>query len=115
MSETTIQVPATHIEAVRRGLAGQREGSGSADEVDGLLAQIAHAVERGDASCALVGPRPLLWSAVYDSLCAAAEQLAEDCNEYWRGVVAPEAARADIAAVETRLDLLVGLGAPPVG
>jgi hypothetical protein len=55
----------------------------------------------------------VLWSAVYDTLCAAAEQLADDCNEYWRGVVDPDLARAGIADVSARLELLVALGAPP--
>jgi len=55
-----------------------------------------------------------IWTAVYDSLCAAAEQLAEECNEYWRGTVDPEATRATVASVSTRFELLVALGAAPV-
>jgi hypothetical protein len=114
MSETTIRVPQEHVEAIRRSLNGQRDEAGSAEEIESLLDQL-----RGDATddaqpCVLVGSRAVLWNAVYDSLCAAAEQLAEDFNEYWRGAVEPEAARARVAAVAARLELLVALGAPPV-
>jgi hypothetical protein len=114
MSETTIQVPAEHIAAIRQSLNGRRSDAGSTTEVERLLSQISSGAAGVDRSCALTGPRAVLWSAVYDALCAAAEQLADDCNEYWRGTVDPEAARAGVTAVATRLDLLVGLGAPPV-
>jgi hypothetical protein len=115
MSATTIQIPAEHVEAIRQGLIGRREGSECSEEIESLLGQIAGASPDGAGTYELTGSRPVLWSAVYDSLCAAAEQLAEDCNEYWRGVVDPASARARIADVSTRLELLVGLGGPPVG
>ena len=114
MSKATIEVPPEHVDAIREGLIGRREGSESHAEIESLLGQIARHAPEGAGSYQLTGSRVVLWSAVYDSLCAAAEQLADDCNEYWRGVVAPEAARARIAVVSTRLELLVGLGAPPV-
>lgn len=115
MSETTIQVPAEHVDAIREGLIGRRDGSERHEEIESLLGQIARHVPDATEPYKLTGSRAVLWSAVYDSLCAAAEQLTDDCNEYWRGVVAPESARAGIAVVSTRLELLVGLGAPPVG
>jgi hypothetical protein len=115
MSATKIQVPAEHVEAIRQGLIGRREGAGRQEEIEDLLDQITSAVPSAAAPYELTGSRAVLWGAVYDSLCAAAEQLAEDCNEYWRGVVDPESARTRIADVSTRLELLVGLGAPPVG
>lgn len=114
MSETTIQVPAEHLDAIRQGLIGRRDAAERPDEVERLLGQIARRVSGGDGPCRLTGSRAVLWSAVYDSLCTAAEQLADDCNEYWRGIVAPDSARAGIAVVSTRLELLVGLGAPPL-
>lgn len=115
MSATTIQVPVEHVEAIRQGLIGRRELVEGREEVDRLLDQIAHGVPDASERCALTGSRAVLWGAVYDSLCAAAEKLADDCNEYWRGIVAPEAARAGVAAVSARLELLVDLGAPPAG
>jgi hypothetical protein len=115
MSATTIQVPAEHVEAIRQGLLGRRDDSERREEIESLLRQIASGVPAGAGPCELTGSHAVLWSAVYDSLCAAAEQLADDCNEYWRGVVDPESARAGIADVGTRLELLVGLGAPPIG
>lgn len=113
MSETTIRVPAEHVEAIRRSLDGQRGDAGSAREVEILLEQIGGDPTDVARPRVLVGSRAVLWNAVYDSLCAAAEQLADDFNEYWRGAVDPEAARARLAAVAARLELLVGLGAPP--
>lgn len=115
MSATTIRIPAEHIEAIRQGLIGRREGPERREEIEGLLRQISSDIPRGAESYELTGSRSVLWSAVYDSLCAAAEQLAEDCNEYWRGVIDPASARARLADVSTRLELLVGLGGPPVG
>ena len=113
MSTTTIQIPADHVEAVRQGLLGRRADPAHSDEIDGLLRQLEAGVAEGARSHELTGPRTLLWNAVYDSLCAAAEQLADDCNEYWRGEIAPDSARTAIAVVGARFDLLVGLGAPP--
>jgi hypothetical protein len=116
MSETTIQVPAEHLEAVRQGLIGRRDDPGQRAGVESLLGQIERASPGPAAEPRrLTGSRVLLWSAVYDSLCVAAEQLAEECNEYWRGTVAPDAVRGTAASVGARLDLLVALGAPPVG
>lgn len=110
MSATTIQVPADQVEAIRASLIGRRgEGRPSA-EIDGLLGQLNGAASGG--SYELTGSRSIIWSAVYDSLCLAAEQLAEECNEYWRGCTDPQAARSRIADVAARLELLVGLGAP---
>ena len=113
MSVTTIQIPADHVAAIRASLIGRRDEGYCVDAIDGLLGQLPSGDRSASQHCALTGSRALLWSAVYDSLCAAAEQLAEDCNEYWRGTVTPDSARAGIAVVGTRLELLVGLGPPP--
>ena len=113
MSATTITIPADHVEAIRRSLLGRRGDAERPDEIDALLAQLAGGVPPDVRPRELTGSRTLLWSAVYDSLCAAAEQLADDCNEYWRGAVAADAARAAVGDVGTRLELLIGLGAPP--
>jgi hypothetical protein len=114
MSEVTIEIPVDHVEAIRRSLLARRDAAESPDEVEDLLVQLAAAASRV-GSISLSGSRSLLWSVVYDSLCSAAEQLAEDCNEYWRGTVTADSARAAATAVGTRLDLLIGLGAPPRG
>ena len=112
MSEVTIEIPVDHVEAIRRSLLARRDDAGFPDEVDDLLAQLAEGAARV-GSLPIGGPRRLLWNVVYDALCSAAEQLAEDCNEYWRGTVEADSARAAITDVSTRLELLVGLGAPP--
>jgi len=109
VSATTIEIPAGQVEAIRQSLLGRRGDAERPEEVDGLLAQMA-----SDARpCQLTGSRGVLWNAIYDSLCAAAEQLADDCNEYWHGVMAPDSVRAAIGDVDTRLELLVALGPPP--
>lgn len=113
MSETTIRVPLEHVEAIRRSLNGQRGEAGNAEEIESLLDQIGGDATDDAQPRVLVGSRAVLWNAVYDSLCTAAEQLADDFNEYWRGAIDPESARARVAAVAARLELLVALGAPP--
>lgn len=113
MSEITIKIPAGHVEAIRRSLLGRRGDAESPDDIDVLLAQLASGAPRSVCSCELTGSRSVLWNVIYDSLCAAAEQLAEDCNEYWRGTVTADSARAAVTDVGGRLELLVGLGAPP--
>jgi hypothetical protein len=113
MSATTIEIPVGQVEAIRRSLLDRRDDADRPEEIDGLLAQIASGAAEGDRPCALTASRSVLWNAIYDSLCAAAEQFAEDCNEYWRGAVAPDSARAAIDDVAARLELLVSLGAPP--
>jgi hypothetical protein len=113
MSEAKIRVPPEHVEAIRRSLEGQRGEAGCAEEIESLLGQIGGHATDGAQPRVLVGARTVLWNAVYDSLCAAAEQLADDLNEYWRDAIDPEVARARVAAVATRLELLVALGSPP--
>ncbi|HYI81537.1 MAG TPA: hypothetical protein VEW67_11810 [Thermoleophilaceae bacterium] len=114
MSEATIRVPPEHVEAIRRSLNGRR-GEARSAEIESLLGQIGdHTTDEGQPRV-LVGSRTVLWGAVYDSLCVAAEQLADDFNEYWRGAIDPESARARIATVTARLELLVALGSPPAG
>jgi hypothetical protein len=113
MRATTIQIPADHVEAVRQSLLGRRGDGERQDEIDRLLGQIEDGAPDGARSCELTGSRTVLWDAIYDALCVAAEQLADDCNEYWRGEIAPDSARAALAGVGARLELLVGLGAPP--
>jgi hypothetical protein len=113
MSVTTIKVPAAHIDAIRESLLSGRRHSARADEIDRLLEQIHADAAPGSEPRELTASRAVLWSAVYDSVCAAAERLAEDCNEYWRGVVDPSAARARIAEIGERFALLESLGPPP--
>jgi len=53
-----------------------------------------------------------LWSALYDALCAAAETLAEECNDHWRDRDADRlAARVD--EVAGALELLTAFECPP--
>ena len=113
MSETTIRVPAEHVEAIRqsldgqRGDAGQRKGGREPARPD-------RGRRVGDTQPrVLVGSRAVLWNAVYDSLCAAAEQLADDLNEYWRGAIDPEAARLRVAAVAAVSSCWSGSARPP--
>jgi hypothetical protein len=133
MSATTIQIPIDQVDAIRESLLGARREieqdpmpptesrsatmargtSGRLEEIDRLLEQISLSEERGSEVRQLTGPRPALWDAVYDAVCAASERLAEECNEYWRGAVDPSEARALIADVGVRFELLVSLGPPP--
>ncbi|HEX2071817.1 MAG TPA: hypothetical protein VHF90_09250 [Thermoleophilaceae bacterium] len=113
MSATTIQVPADHVDPIRQILIARRRDAERPGEIDGLLDQLAPRTSDAGPPCELSGDRTLLWSAVYDALCVAAEQLADDCNEYWRGDVTAGAIQAAIARVSSRLELLTGLGAPP--
>jgi hypothetical protein len=113
MSATTIQIPADHVDAICQSLAGRRQEAERPEEIDSLLEQLAEPASESDPAYALRGSRALLWSAVYDALCAAAEQLAENCNELWRGDIAPDDIRAAIVRVESRYELLLGLGPPP--
>ena len=115
MSEVTIEIPVDHVEAIRRSLLARRDDAESPDELEALLAQLPADAPGASGTLPLSGSRGLLWSAVYDSLCSSAEQLAEDCNEYWRGTVAPDSARTAVAEVGSRLELLIELGAPPRG
>lgn len=115
MSETTIEIPADHVEAICRSLLARRSDADSPNEIDDLLDQLASSASRGHGPRELTGSPALLWAVVYDSLCLAAEQLAEECNEYWRGTVAPDSARAAVTRVGARLELLIELGAPPPG
>lgn len=112
MSTSTIQIPAEHVDALRRSLLAERTDAGLREEVDVLLGQLDD-TPAGSRSYRLTGSRTALWNAIYDSLCTAAEQLADDCNDYWRGTVAPESARRAVADVGARLDILLGLGPPP--
>jgi hypothetical protein len=110
MSATTIQIPAAQVEAIQRSLDGQR---GDAVQGNGTDVVLARAAVGGGERHVLTGSPAALWSVVYDSLCAAAERLAEDCNEYWRGGADAETARAGVADVGALLELLVGLGPRP--
>lgn len=113
MSTATVEIPADHVAAIRQSVLGQRDGAERQGDVDDLLRQIADQTSAAARSCRLTGSRVVLWRATYDSLCVAAEQLADDCNEYWRGGIGPEAARAAVAGVGARLELLIGLGGAP--
>jgi len=113
MSAATIHIPVQHAEAIRRSLVGRRAEAEHREAVDSLLGQLSAECGDGARSYELTGPRPLLWSAVYDALCSAAEQLAEDCNDLWRGTIDASVTRAGIADVSARLDLLTEVGDPP--
>lgn len=140
MSVMTIQVSSEHVEAIRESLLTARRaleeqmpsdgdrtavapgGSAAAEsarrrlsELDGLLEQI-DSSGRAEPELdmrELTGPRTALWTAVYDAACAASERLAEELNEYWRGTVDARDARARIADLQTRFELLESLGPPP--
>lgn len=111
MPATTIEIPRAHADAVRASLLACRDGREARPPVDRLLAQLA---ERGERPLRLTGPRALLWSTLYDALCATAEALAEECNEHWRdGDLA--ALRSRLAEVAAGLELLAQVGPPPRG
>lgn len=139
MSVTTMKIPTTQVGAIRDSLATARreldsrlarvggaardappatdgaELSRRLEEVDGLLAQIdATAAGQSDWQ-EVTGSRRALWDAAYDALCAAAERLADDCNEYWRGELLAFELRTLIGEVGARFDLLDGLGPAPAG
>lgn len=113
MSDTTIHVPVEHVEAIRLSLIELRGDACSQEEIDALLGQLGDVPPGTAGSVALKGRRVTLWTVTYDALCRAAEQLVEDCDEYWRGAVGAESARRRVADVGERLELLLGLGAPP--
>ena len=113
MSEATSQVPAEHVEAIRQSLSARLDDAARVDEVRSLLRQIDDGPSGAARPHALTGSRAVLWNAVYEALCTASERFAEECNEYWRGAVDPDQARAGIARIAERLELLVALGAPP--
>ncbi|HEU0019989.1 MAG TPA: hypothetical protein VFQ14_06840 [Thermoleophilaceae bacterium] len=112
MRTAKIHIPVEHLEAVRESLVGLSAERGRTEEIEDLLGQIDGAADE-PRPCELTGSRAVLWGIVYDSFCVAAERLADDGNEYWRGRVAPEAARARVAAVGVWLELLLALGDPP--
>lgn len=136
MSETTIEVPRDQLEAIHDTLEAARcdltdeldrteidaasadpEGAAAAArrerlaEIERLLDQIQ--ASEGSGARRLTASRATLWDAVYDSLCAAAERLEQDCNEYWRGELEARGLRARLEDVGARLDLLVSVGSPP--
>jgi hypothetical protein len=139
MSVMTIQISNAHVEAIRESLLTARRAleeqlsspddrphavsepaSGERvrdrlDELDSLLEQI-DSGERPDSSLEarqLTGARMALWTAVYDAACSASERLAEELNDYWRGTVDAAEARASIADLGGRFELLESLGPPP--
>jgi len=109
MSATTIEVPATEVEAIRASLVGRRNEGSQRVEVDRLLSEIAGAAA---GPCMLTGSRQVIWSAVYDSLCQGAEHFADTCNDLWRDDADADVARSDLADLNRRLDLLLSLGVP---
>ncbi|NLT07254.1 MAG: hypothetical protein GXY03_13235 [Solirubrobacterales bacterium] len=109
MSATTIEIPAAQVEAIRASLNARADAADDRPAIEALLAQLAAA---GTASPRVTAPRPLLWSTAYDALCAAAEALADDCNDHWREGD-PERLRRRLAAVAAGLELLAALGPPP--
>jgi len=132
MSVTTIQIPIEQVNAIRESLAtarseligqppseGQSPGSATLDlsgrleEINQLFEQMEGSSPSGSDLYPLTGSRSILWEAVYDVLCGAAERFAEDCNEYWRGATDPYEVRRQIAGVSANFELLDLLGPPP--
>lgn len=122
MSETTIQIPAEHLQSIHRSLVDRQqtlaEGGGDppADAiaaVEALIAQVE--AERGAPPSGLevTGAREVLWNAVYDAFCAAVEAFADKCNDFWQTEGGSERLRAEIASLGSGLDLLDELGPPP--
>lgn len=139
MSVMTIEVSTEHLEAIRESLLtarraleeqlsspvdrppampGRAAGGSPLDrlgELDSLLEQLdsGDGPDRGLDMRQLTGTRAALWTVVYDAVCAASERLAEELNEYWRGMVGAGEARALIADLGDRFELLESLGPPP--
>jgi hypothetical protein len=122
MSTATIDIPADHIGPVhqsllsRRDILGRVEDPAVAREVEAIEVLISQMEGEGAPDTAgrrLTGSREALWTAIYDSTCATAEQVAECCNEYWRNADI-ESARREISLLSARLDLLEKLGQPPM-
>lgn len=121
MSTATIQIPGTQLDAVRESLnairhevadgSGRSGGVGRLSDIDALLHQI-DAAPDGVAS-RVTGPYAILWDAIYDALCVAAERFAADCNELWRGEADIDGARRQLAGLGERLALLDSLGTGP--
>lgn len=129
MSVATIQIPTTQIETIRESLAAARHdlagqlsrpggdaagGAAHLDEIDDLIGQIDSLDPGAGESHGVSGSRQALWAAAYDAACRAAERIADDCNDYWRGAIAAADVKREIAELGERFDLLEALG-PPVG
>lgn len=120
MSTATIHIPRDHVGAVRDSLLARRqELAGDVDantarflpEIDAVLDQLD--TDTLDVDRPVTGSRSILWNAAYDALCVAAERLASDCNEVWRGSVDPAELHVQLAAIGERLTLLGSFGPPP--
>lgn len=134
MSAMTIVVPADQVGPVRESLlarygevveeierngdSGREAFNGEAAEnprdrlkgLEAILEQIRWSASAEVDSCSLTGPRPVLWSAVYDTVCVAAERLADLCEAYWKGSIDRTEIRVGISDVAARFDLLESLG-----
>jgi hypothetical protein len=121
MSVTTVQIPAEHVTSIREGLLSRRDQlevaalGTEAGEVEELIEQLGVGDSAAIGSREVTGSRDALWTAVYDAVCAAAERLADECNEYWRGAIAPAHTKAAIDQLRRRFELLESLGPPPTG
>jgi len=127
---TTILISPEQVGPLRASLLAQREQHGedvaaagpfaatAAERLAGIeavLAELPPASPGGnDVPVPVSGPPDVLFSALYDVVGQAAEQVQEECLEYWRGTP-PEAVRAAIARLAAWFELLAGLGPPPAG
>ena len=114
MSMATVQIPEQQraavrasLDAIRQQAANATEGAQRREEIDALLEQLDAAPD--GAPLRVTGPRAILWDAAYDTLCAAAERFASDCNELWRGATDVEEVRRQLDRLEQRLGLLGSL------
>lgn len=128
MSVITVLIPADHVEGVRQSLLDARreldqgwdeEAAQAArlrrerlDEVELLLEQLGDAdppPERQEVT----GSRTVIWNVLYGAVCAAAERVADDCNDYWGGGIESAVLRKGISGLAASFDLLDSVGPPP--
>jgi hypothetical protein len=122
MSMTTIRIPDKQAAKLRESLNAIRQEVDRAeaapdrpqrrDDVEALLQQFDSAVA-AEGTRTLQGSHVVLWNAVYDGLCGAAEHFAADCNEIWRGNTDLAETQQQLHGVGEWLALLASLGAPP--
>jgi hypothetical protein len=121
MTRGTIHIPIEHIGALRESLEANRQDLSHQPigpnrpqrltEIDALLQQLD--VSGGGNERSVSGARDLLWRAAYDALCSAAEGIAADCNDLWRGRITLVDIRIALTRLEGRIDLLESLGSQP--
>ena len=121
MTRGTVHIPIEHIDALRESLEASRQDISHQPvgpthpqrlhEIDALLQQLDTA--GGGNGRSVSGARDVLWRAAYDALCSAAEGIAADCNDLWRGRMTLADIRIALVRLEGRVDLLESLGPQP--